>query len=55
MGCMCFNSRVNPLGRVKAADATREARVFIPLLSPAPYGFLVARHVDVLVVCRSHG
>lgn len=52
---MCFDGRVNPLGRVKAADVTREALVFMPLLSPARYRFLVSSHVNVLVVCRSHG
>ena len=55
MCSMRFDGRVNPLGRVKAADATREALVSIPLLSPVPYSFLVARRVDVLVICWSHG
>ncbi len=51
----CFDGRVNALGRVKAADVTREALVFIPLLSPAWYRLPAPSRADVLVVRRSHG
>ncbi len=55
MCCMWFDGRVNPFGRVKVADVTRETLVFIPLLSPAAHSPLVLSRVDALVVCRSHG
>jgi hypothetical protein len=55
---MCFtrfDGRVNPLDRVKAADAARGALAFIPFLSPASYCPPVPRRADGRVVCRSHG
>ncbi len=55
MSCMGFDSRVNPLGRVKAAEVMRGALVIIPLPPPASYRLMVPSRVDVLVVCRSHG
>jgi hypothetical protein len=55
MSLMCFDGRVNLLGRVKAAEVMRGALVIILLPSLAPYPLLVPSRVDVLVVCRSHG
>jgi len=55
MCLMRFDGRVNPRGRVKAADVTREALVLTPLSPPARYQLLVPSRVNVLVVCRSYG